>query len=124
MTRYLTCLRTILALLLVLTAVSASEAGLFGRWRNRTDYYYPPACPAVATSPVSSTPAAGQPTASTAGPKSYTAMKPVIGDNAGSTAATTLPSVQYVPAPSAYPRSGWSATPRSSWDFGSFPPYH
>ena len=123
MTRYLTCLRTLLPLLIVLTAVSASEAGLFGRWRTRNDYYAP-ACPAVATSPASSTPAAGQPMASTAGPKAYTAMKPVIGDNTDNTAGAAPQGGQYVPAQRVYSSPGWSATPRSSWDFGNFPPYH
>ena len=125
MTRYPTCLRTLLALLIVLTGVSASEAGLFGRWRARYDYYYYPACPPVAGSaqPGPSVPAAGQPTVSTTGPTVYTVAKPVIGENAGGAAVSVPQSGSYVPTQGVSPGGTWSTTPRSSWDFGKFPPY-
>ncbi len=120
MTRYSTCLRTLLTLLLVLTGVSASEAGLFGRWRARYDYYTP--CPAAATltPAAASVSATGQPAA---GPIVYTAAKPVIGENA---AAATVPvprNQTYVPVASGNSGTGWSTLPRSTWDFGKYPPY-
>ena len=137
MTRYPTCVRALVTLSILLTGVSASEAAVFGRWRDCNDYYYSyyyPACSQVTVStplpaagqPAVSTPlpVAGQPAVSTAGPAPHTAMMPVIGENAGSTVAPIPQSGFYVPAQRAYPSSGWSTTPRSSWDYGSFPPYH
>jgi hypothetical protein len=47
--------------------------------------------------------------------------KPVIGET-----TTVAPAVQprtYAPAPAAYSSGGWSTLPRSSWDYGKFPPY-
>ena len=38
MAQYPACLRTLLTLLIVLTGVSASQAGLFGRWRTTYNY--------------------------------------------------------------------------------------
>ncbi len=139
MTRHPAYSWTLLTLSIVLTGVSASEAGQFGRWYARNGYYYYPACPAAmaTTPPAPTTPAAGQPTASTPGtpaagqpmastasPTVHTAMKPVMGENAGSAAVSTPQVRSYVPAAPVYPSSGWSVTPRSSWDYGSFPPYH
>ena len=123
MTRYATCLRTLLTLSLVLTGISASQAG---RWYARNGYYYYPACSAVtvSTPPAANIPAAGQPMAATPAPTVYTVMKPVTGENAGNPAVIVPQSGSYVPAAPAYPSSGWSTTPRSSWDYGSFPPYH
>jgi hypothetical protein len=116
-----------LSLLIVLTAVSASQAGLFGRGRARYDnYYYPTCSQGTVSTQQASVPAAGQPTASTAGPIVYTAAKPIIGENAAGAAVSVPQGNAYAPAPVAYPSAGWSTSPRSSWDFGSgsFPPYH
>jgi len=121
MTRFSTLLRTLLTLLLVLTGVSASQAGLFGRWRARYDY--PASPPATASTPqVSSVPAAAQPTTPTAGPTVYMVAKPVIGANAVSPTAS-VPAASYAPAPRVYSGTGWSVLPRSTSDFGKFPPY-
>ena len=122
MTRYPTCLRALFTLTIVLAGVSVSEAGLFGRWRARYDY---PACPTATVSApaTASVPATGQPAAATAGPTVYTAMKPVIGENTGGAAVAVPASGSYVPAPAVYSGGAWSTTPRSSWDFGNFPPY-
>ena len=126
MTRYPICLRTVLTLLIVVSGVSASQAGLFGRWRNGGDYnYYYSACPpaAVAT-PQASVPAAGQPAANGPG-LVYQAAKPVIGENAA--AARFRPGSRLVcsGAVRTYSNSGppWSTQPRSAWDYGKFPPY-
>ncbi len=121
MTRYSMCLRTLLTLVIVLAGVSASQAGLFGRWRARYDS---PACPPVAVSTTSqaNTPAASQPTVSTAGPTVYSVAKPVIGENADGAAAPAPAIRSYAPA-TGVSSGGWSTMPRSSWDFGKFPPY-
>ncbi len=150
MTRYPTCLRILLTLSIVLIAVSVSEAGPFGRRAcydyGYYSYYYYPACstvsvtyPTVTTYPAVTvttssvpsipTPAAGQPMAS---PPAYTVMKPVIDDSAVSPALAAPQPVaipqsgSYAPAAGSYsyPSGGYSTTPRSSWDFGRFPPYH
>jgi hypothetical protein len=118
------CLRTLLTLVVVLTGVSISQAGPFGRWRARYDYY--PVCPTAtyATPAGPSVSAAGQPAMAPTGPIPYTAAKPVIGENAGNVVAPA-PQVQYY-APAVtpgYSGSGWSTIPRSTWDFGKFPPY-
>ncbi len=117
MTRSQTCLRTLLTLLIVLTGVSASQAGLFGRWRARYDYA---PCPAatVSTPAAASVSTTGQPAT---GPIVYTAAKPVIGENAG--AAAPAPTRTYVPATGVSSGGTWSTLPRSSWDFGKYPPY-
>ncbi len=121
MTSYATFLRSLLTLLLVLSGVSASQAGLFGRWRARRDYQTSPPA-AVSTPPVTSLPAAAQPTTSTAGPTVYMVAKPVIGANAVSPTAS-VPAASYAPAPRVYSGTGWSVLPRSTSDFGKFPPY-
>ncbi len=120
MARYSTCFRTLLAFAIVLTAVSASQAGLFARWRARYDYpAYAPA--AVATQPATSVPAA-QAVVATPGPTVYKVAKPVVSENAAGTVAPAPQSGSYVPA--AGTSSGtYSTLPRSAWDFGKFPPY-
>ena len=120
---------TLVALSIVLVAVSASEAGLFGRWRsNYTYYYYPAYQPAVVSVP----PAASQPAATaqpatqraqaTKVPTVYTAAKPVIAETPAP-AAVAVPQASYAPASGSY-SGGWSVTPRTSWDYGTFPPYN
>jgi hypothetical protein len=96
--------------------------GLFGRWHARYDY---PACPPVTVSTTYEPriPAAGQPSVPAAGPIVYTAAKPVVGENANGAAASIPQNGSYIPARSTFPGSGWNSTPRSSWDFGKFPPY-
>jgi hypothetical protein len=47
--------------------------------------------------------------------------KPVIGQSPAAVAAP-VPQTTYVPA-AGVSSGGWSSTPRSSWDFGKFPPY-
>ena len=122
MTRYSTCLRILLAQLIVLAGVSVSEAGLFGRWR--VYYDYPTCAPATVSAPRDAgTPAASQPAVSSAGPTVYTAMKPVIGPNAADAAPAVPQTRVYAPATGVAPSGSWSTTPRSSWDFGRFPPY-
>jgi len=59
MSRYPICLRSLLTLLILMTGVSASEAGLFGRWRARNDYTYYVYTPCQPTA-VSMSAAAGQ----------------------------------------------------------------
>ena len=130
MSRYTMVSRSVLTLLIVLTVVSASQAGWFGRGRaNYDSYYYYPTCPAATvyyTPQQSNIPAASQATVSTTGPTVYTAAKPVIGEPAAVPQAVSVPqSGYYAPAASGYSGSGgYSTTARSSWDFGSFPPYN
>ena len=113
MTKYSTCFRTLLTLSIVLAAVSASQAGLFGRWRTRYDA---PACPPVAVStPQSNIPAAG--------PTVYSVAKPVIDENAEGATVSVPANGSYVPATGVSTSTGWSTMPRSSVDFGKFPPY-
>jgi hypothetical protein len=117
------CLRTLLTLVLVLTGISVSQAGLFGRWRAQYDY---PACPAAtyATPAGPSVSAVGQPAMAPTGPIPYTAAKPVIGENAGNVVAPAPQTQYYAPAVTpSYSGSGSSTIPRSTWDFGRFPPY-
>jgi len=124
MTRYLLCLRTLLALCVVLAGVSASQAGLFGRWRACYDYT-PASSPAAVSTPAQATiPPTGQPAASPTRPLPYTAAKPIVGDNAAATAVSAPRTGTYAPAPRAYSSGGWSINPRSSWDYGKFPPYN
>ena len=123
MSRYPICLRSLLTLLILMTGVSASEAGLFGRWRARNDYTYYVYTPCQPTA-VSMSAAAGQPVTSTAGPIVYTAAKPVISDNGGSQTIPVVPAPQYNNyVPAAPSGSGWSTLPRGTQDFGKYPPY-
>ncbi len=122
MIRYSTCLRTLVTLLIVLAGFSTSEAGLFGRWRWRSEV------PARTTVTVATPPAAGisptgQPATSMAGPMVYTVAKPVVGEAAASAAASAAPAGSYVPASAGSSGATWSTLPRSSWDFGKYPPY-
>jgi len=113
-----------LTLLIVLAGASASQAGLFGRWRTCYDYY--PASPAATVSTPAQTniPPTGQPAVSTAGPTTYTVAKPVIGENAAAAPVSVPRTGSYAPAPRAYSNGGWSINPRSSWDYGKFPPFN
>jgi len=122
MNRYSTCLRIVLTLLLVLSGVSASHAGLFGRWRARYDSqpYVPAAAPSG--SPAPSAPAVGKPAASTTGPVVYTVAKPIAGKDSG-VVAPSVPQTRPYYAPTVNSGTSWSTIPRSAWDFGKFPPY-
>jgi len=120
MTRYCVYCSALLALSLLLADAGASQAGIFGRWRARYDYQ---PRPAAATTTAQPAPVANPATAAPAGPIAYSAAKPI-------TAAAPTPSVVapqstgvYVPQTGTANGAAWSVAPRSSWDFGSFPPY-
>jgi len=121
MVRYSTSLRTLLTLSIVFAGVSASEAGLFGRWRACSDE--PARPPAMVSTPREpAIPAADQTKVSTTGPIVYTVAKPVVGENPDG--ALSVPrNRSNLPVRSTSPGTAWSTTPRSSWDFGKFPPY-
>ncbi len=122
MARYPTFLRSLLTLLIVLTGVSVSQAGLFGRWRAR--YNNPPPPPAAtATTQQPSAPAPVQPAVAKAGPTVYMAAMPVIDEKANGSAASFPATAAPAPAPCVNPGTAPSTLPRSSWDFGKFPPY-
>jgi hypothetical protein len=122
----LTRLRVFMVALTVLIGVSAGEAFGWGRsyypcyqgsgytyYYQAPAYYYPAAAP---TGAATTAPSAGQP---------YVTMKPVI---------QTPPSPAVVPAPvpqyyapafngGSYGGYGGGSAPRTSWNFGRFPPY-
>ncbi len=102
-------LRALLGLSIVLTLVATSQAGLFRQWRTGYTYYYYPtyAPPAVTPAPATAIAPAAQAAVVRAAPTVYTVAKPVVS----------------APAASTYSSGGWSVAPRSSWDFGGFPPY-
>jgi hypothetical protein len=115
-----------LAALAIVTTVSAatSEAGWFRRGTAYTycyqPYYYYQTAPAVVTDtqvPTATQQAAPQPT--TSGGVTYQTMKPVV--TAGPAAA---PTISYPSNSPGYSTGGYSVSPRSSWDYGRFPPYH
>ena len=114
---YQVCAWMISAALVLLAGSSASEAG----WLREgcRCYYYP----AYVTSPAATipVPAATPQTAAPApaSPMVYQTYKPVNGVQL--MPAVPSPAANY--APSTTPGSGWSVTPRNSWDFGRFPPY-
>jgi hypothetical protein len=122
MIRYSTCLRTLLTVLIVLAGLSSSEAGLFGRWRRRSEVSARPTA-TVATPSAAAISPVGQPATSAAGPTVYTVAKPVVGETAASAAAPAAPAGSFVPASAVSPGATWSTLPRSSWDFGKYPPY-
>ena len=124
MIRYSTCLRTLFTLLIVLAGFSTSEAGLFGRWRGRDVAPAPAAAATVATPATAAIPPTGKTAVPTAGPRTYTVAKPVISATPAGAAATAAPAAYYVPAQAVSPSTGWSTLPRSSWDFGKYPPYN
>ncbi len=120
----LTRARVLVGALMVLIGVSAGEAFGWGRsyypcyqasgyayyYQTPTYYYYPAPAPAAGSAVV---PSAGQP---------YMAMKPVI-------AAPPSPTIAPAPVPQYYAPAvnggsyGGGNVPRSSWNFGKFPPY-
>jgi hypothetical protein len=110
--------RMIGAALILLAASSASDAGWF---RGGGRCYYDPAYP----TPYAATSPAPAPTAAPAssGPVVRQANKPAIGVEAllGAPPAAT----NYAPkcVPGTMSGGGWSVIPRSSSDFGRFPPY-
>ena len=118
MIRFATGFRALLTLSIVLTGVSASQAGLFAVAHTlllRSGGRFHAAR--------SSVPAAAQPAVSTNGPTVYTAAKPVIGETVGGAAASAPQSGTYCAGNKRFTGGGWSTLPRSSWDFGKFPPY-
>ena len=115
---YQVCTKLFVAAAILSAASSASEAGWF---RGSARYYSYPAdstCYA-ATSPAPSAAPTQTAASTTAGPVVHQAHKPVIG---AEPMPATLPAATS-DAPRAMSGSGWSVTPRSSWDFGRFPPY-
>ena len=125
MTRHSIRVWPLLALLIVVVGVSTSQAQCWTGYYYPTYYYYPSCCSGmVSTQPAATTATstAGQPIVATAGPTVYTAAKPVTTENAVPMAAPVPQSGYYAPA-SGYSSGGFSVTPRSSWDFGKFPPY-
>jgi hypothetical protein len=109
--------------LVLLADTSASQAGWF-RGGGRCYYYTVDSTYTAATSSApTATPApTAAPTpmvaAAPTGPVVHQANMPVIGMESAPVAA---PATIY--APSTAPGGGWSVTPRSSWDFGRFPPF-
>jgi hypothetical protein len=103
----------LVAMLMVLIGVSVSEAGIF-----RRAYVWQPVCVQPAPYPVATAPA---PAAAEA---THTVYKPIVPDSAVPAAEPTIstrPAPQYYgPAQS----GGWNTAPRSSWDFGRYPPFH
>lgn len=105
------------AMVVLSVAASSSEAGWL-RWR-----YMDPV-------PVQVT---GTTSAPATTPAAETAATPQVLPVSSATAApmpmdAVAPPAAYYPANPAYcptgSSSGWSTTPRSSWDFGKFPPYY
>ena len=114
-------IRFIGAAMILLAFTSVSEA----RWfRGEYRYYYVPAYSAgcMPTNQALSVPAGGAP-AAPSGATAYQVNKiPVPAEQslpAGPSAVNTAPT--YVPG--AAP-GGSGVLPRSSWDYGRFPPYH
>jgi len=106
------CFRSLLTLLIVLAGVSICEAGIFGRYRARY-------CPAPSSSQSVSAPAAPAQSQPGTSATVYTVNKPV-----SAAAGEKTPSrVERASAPVVPSNAGWSTLPRSSWDFGKFPPY-
>ncbi len=108
--------RVLAAVLIVLLGATVGEAGLF-----RRAYVWYPACVQPAPAPVAAAPApAPAPAAGT-----HTVYKPIVPESAVP-AAQPAPAISS-PAPQYYgpvQSGGWSISPRSSWDFGRYPPYH
>jgi hypothetical protein len=107
------------ALMILLVAASSSEAGLFRRVFAepvRSQAAAPVSHPAItpASTPTVA-PAVNPPILPVSNPVVVPASDPVASPAAGNYyySAPCLPSSS----------SGWSNMPRSSWDFGKFPPY-
>ncbi|MGA2031433.1 MAG: hypothetical protein ABSG68_04190 [Thermoguttaceae bacterium] len=105
------------AALVLLVGSSASEAGWF---RGGHAYYYYPASSTchAATNPAPT--AAAQTVApAPSGPVVYQTYKPVTGVEA---VPATPPAATY-DAPGTMSGGGWSVAPRTSWEFGRYPPF-
>ncbi len=113
MAQCLAYLRVVAATLIVLAGCSISQAGLFRR--GYVNYYYYPACPTVVVA------APAQTVTAMPSPGAQTVYMPVEQPSAA-------PAATYVPAevPQYQYQGGGGGIgnmPRSSWDFGKFPPY-
>jgi hypothetical protein len=109
------------AALILFAFSSVSEAGWF---HGGVRHYYVPAYSAgCATTDQALTPPAGGAPAASSGATAYQVHKvPVAAEQplaAHSSAINNAPT--YVPGATS---GGWSVLPRSSWDYGRFPPYH
>ena len=114
-------IRLIGAAMILLAFSAVSEA----RWfRGGNGYYYVPAYSAgcAPTNQASSAPAGGAPAAS-AGATAYQVNKiPVPAEQPLPVHPSTINNAPtYVPGTTS---GGSSVLPRSSWDYGRFPPYH
>ena len=114
-------IRLIGAAMILLAFSSVSEA----RWfRGGYGYYYVPAYSAgcVPTNQALSMPAGGAPAASL-GTTAYQVNKvPVPAEQPLPAHPSTVNNAPaYAPGATS---GGWSVLPRSSWDYGRFPPYH
>jgi hypothetical protein len=105
----------------LLAGSSASEAGWF-RGRGRCYSYPAESTGYAATSALPSAAPAPAAAAATSGPVVYQANRPVV---AVETSPAELPAAaNYSPRYAPRATSGGSSVmPRSSWDFGSFPPF-
>ena len=114
-------IRLIGAALILLTFSSVSEA----RWfRGGYSYYYVPAYSAgrVPTNQALSVPAGGAPAASSGATAYHVNKVPVASEQPLSAHPSTINNAPtYVPGATS---GGSSVLPRSSWDYGRFPPYH
>ena len=120
MKTYRECARLIGVALVLLAGSSASEAGWF-RGRGRCYSYPAESTGYAATSALPSAAPAPAAAAATSGPVVYQANRPVVGLE---TSPGSPPAANYLPTYA--PRAtfgGSSVIPRSSWDFGSFPPF-
>ncbi len=113
--------RLICAVLILLAFTSVSEA----RWlRGGYTYYYAPAYSAgcAPTNQALSVPAGGAPAASSGATAYHVNKIPVSAEQPLPAHPSTINNAAtYVPAATS---SGSSVLPRSSWDYGRFPPYH
>jgi hypothetical protein len=105
------------AVVVLSVAASSSEAGWL-RWR----YMEPVPVQVTSTTSAPATTAAAETVAAPhVLPVSSAMAAPMPSD-------ALAPPAAYYPATPAYcptgSSSGWSTTPRSSWDFGKFPPYY
>ena len=110
------------AAIVLLTGSSASDGGWF-REGGRCYYYPAESTYSVVTSPAPSTAPTQTASPTPAGPVVHQANKPVNGPEpmpAAPPAAANCPTTY---APSTTSGGGWSVKPRSSWDYGRFPPY-
>ena len=106
------------AALILFAFSSVSEA----RW-FRGGYYYVPANSAgcAPTNQALSAPAGSAPAAPSKATAYHVNKIPVAAEQPLPAHPSTINAPKYVPSATS---GGWSVLPRSSWDYGRFPPYH